>query len=454
MKLMGRRAWIVLVFCALFSVGIGALLGGYAKDAPRWATYPANRYFYSGGRLIRAGTIYDRNGAALAETVDGQRRYHESADVRRALMHLTGDPGGNVASSLQVAMRDKLTGWSAVTGAYTFPGAGGQDLHTTVDAALCRAAYEALDGRPGAVGIMNYRTGELLCMVSSPTFDPQKPPDLAADPEAYEGVYLNRLLSASFAPGSVFKLVTAAAALDCLPGVGERTFSCDGLLTLEDGRITCPHAHGEQTLGQAMTNSCNVAFAQLALELGETRLTQYAQKAGFGRRGLTLDGIPVSGGSFTLADATQADLGWAGVGQYKTLAVPLDYLLYVSAIANDGRAVTPHILRGAGDGLFGLWTRPGERVLAADTAETLTGLMRDNVLNNYGEGKLAAYRLCAKTGTAEVGGGKAPHAWFVGFLDSAEAPLCFVVLVENGGSGGSVAAGIAKTLLAQAIKLD
>ncbi len=109
----------------------------------------------------------------------------------------------------------------------------GNDLKLTLDARVCAAAFKALGGRPGAVGAYNYKTGELVCMVSSPSFDPVNPPDLSGDGGKYKGAYINRFLSAAFTPGSVFKLVTAAAAIDHLSDIGEQTFACKGSLTVE-----------------------------------------------------------------------------------------------------------------------------------------------------------------------------------------------------------------------------
>ena len=107
----------------------------------------------------------------------------------------------------------KLTGYNVITGANTIF-SGGRDLYLTIDADVCAEAYKALNGYKGTVGVYNYKTGEIICMISSPTYDPSDPPDIEDGDEAYDGVYINRLLSAKFTPGSTFKLITAAAAID------------------------------------------------------------------------------------------------------------------------------------------------------------------------------------------------------------------------------------------------
>ena len=140
---------------------------------------------------------------------------------------------------------DPLTGTSA----------GGHKVYLTIDAGLNAAALDALNGRKGAVAVYNYRTGDVLCMVSSPTFDPADPPEIRDGDSRYDGVYLNRVLSSTFAPGSVFKLVTTAAALENLDGALDRHFTCTGRLELDGGVITCPYAHGEMDLYDALARS-------------------------------------------------------------------------------------------------------------------------------------------------------------------------------------------------------
>ncbi len=455
MKLLGQRAWVLMTICILFSVGMLILLYTYVSDAGTWATYPVNQHLYRSGRLIGAGTIYDRNGVALASTENGKRHYNDSTTVRKALMHLTGDSDGNVATGLQVSYRKTLTGWNFFTGAYSYDGKYGNNITTTVDASLCRMAYEAMDGRRGTVGVMNYKTGELLCMISTPTFDPADPPNVADNPEKFEGVYINRLLSSSFTPGSIFKLVTAMAAIENVTDLSERSFTCNGVLELDGGRITCPSNHGTQDFGQMLTNSCNCAFARLAIDIGADKLYACAERAGFNRTDMRLDDIHVSGGSFTLDGANESELGWAGVGQYRTLLNPLSYLQFIGSIANGGERVSPHIVKSVDGSLnrqraFGSTSGAS---MSRETAERLGKMMRNNVLNNYGEGHLSDYKLCGKTGTAEVGGDKSPHSWFTGFLDSEAAPLCVIVLIENGGSGRAAALGVARQVLDKAITL-
>ena len=454
MKLIGRRAWILMIICILFFVGMGFFIISYIKEAPTWASSPMNKHIYIDGHLANAGEILDINGQILASSENGIRHYNDDQQTREALMHLVGDNSGSVATSIQVNYRDKLVGWNFLNGVYSFEDRIGENIRTTVDADLARTAYMALNGRKGTVGIMNYKTGDLICMVSSTSFDPSNPPDVSQDPERYDGVYINRLLSAKYAPGSIFKLVTASAAINEISDINTRTFRCSGSTIIEGGEITCMQAHGTQNFTQTMVNSCNVAYAEMAEEIGKRAMTKYAENAGL-NVDLSMGNIDVTTGIFDLSNADNLAIAWAGVGQYETLINPLSYLQFVASIANDGKTVSPRVI----DSIETAKGRPTSLNLKlpegssmdTNTAVALQSMMRACVTDNYGEGGLAGYNMCAKTGTAEVGSENEPHSWFCGYLDSDAAPYAFITIVENGGYGRSAAFDIATKVLQEAV---
>ncbi|HML38948.1 MAG TPA: penicillin-binding transpeptidase domain-containing protein [Bacillota bacterium] len=454
MKLLTRRAFGVLVLTLLLVFGLVFFAVEYAADASSWALHATNKHLYADGKLKIAGKIYDRNGAVLLQTSDGVQKYNENKAVRQAVMHAVGDSYGNIATGLQVVYGDWLSGWDPVNGAYRFNDSVysvNSDMKLTLDSQLCTVAYNAMNGRKGAVGVYNYKTGEILCMVSTPTFDPANPPDVAANPNKYEGVYINRLLSTAYTPGSVFKLVTAAAAIDELPNINERVFHCDGKKVIGGITVTCPSPHGDVTFDEALAVSCNITFAEISQELGGNTLQKYADKAGF-NSSLKVSGIRTATGKTNIADAEGGDLAWAGIGQYSDTANPLNFMSYVGAIANDGVRITPKLVasKGLAPGLFDGTQK--KQVLSPATAERLKAMMRNNVIKNYGENNFKGLELCAKSGTAEVGQGKEPHSWFVGFLDREDYPLAFVVVIENGGSGSKAAGSVAAKVLKAAVK--
>ncbi|HOU10468.1 MAG TPA: penicillin-binding transpeptidase domain-containing protein, partial [Clostridiales bacterium] len=213
MKNIAKRAGVLYALAAAFIVGLVILTAQFAVNGGAWSSNRFNRHIYTRGQIASAGAITDRNGEVLAKSDGGKRLYHESRAVRKATLHAVGDTEGFISTGIQSAYRQELTGYSFLNGIYTLKKYGrGSDIRLTLDANACAAAYNALDGRKGTVGVYNYKTGELLCMVSAPSYDVNNKPSAMAlaSQEKYEGVYLNRFLSGLYTPGSTFKVVTAA----------------------------------------------------------------------------------------------------------------------------------------------------------------------------------------------------------------------------------------------------
>lgn len=453
MKLISSRSMVVKVLSLLIVIGLLLFSYRYVKNASWWAQYPANKHYYNNGHLISSGKIYDRSNNILYEVVDGKTYFNESKRVRTAVMHTTGDLYGNVATGAQVAFGDFLTGWDLLNGAFAHDKDGGNDLKLTIDSNLSAEAYELLNGRKGAVGVYNYKTGEIITMASSPSFDPQNSVNIEENPEMYEGVYINRFLSASFTPGSVFKLITAAAAIDNIDDIESKAFHCSGEYNINGDVVTCLSAHGDIDFKDALAVSCNCAFAEISLELGGAALQEYAEKVGF-NSSLKVDGIETAKSVINARNAVGADLAWAGIGQYTDLVNPLNFMAYVGAIANDGVMVYPKIIKNNNFPSFMKHCLAGDekRILPHDTAVKLKSMMRNNVQAVYGEKKYEGLNLAAKSGTAEVGEGKVPHSWFVGFMDREDCPLAFVVVIENGGIGSRAAGSVAGKVLRSAME--
>ncbi len=460
MRRISKRVYVLLAFVLGFAGGLGVLIFSLGLHGAAWAGNRANAHAFSGGELSNAGGVYDRNGVALIASKDGKRIWPESKTMRMATLHAVGDPQGFISAGAQSVFRSTLIGWTPLNGMYSLARYGrGSDVLLNLDANLCATAYKALDGRKGAVGVMNYQTGELLCMVSSPSFDPLKKPKDIDDSEKYEAVYLNRLLHGLFTPGSTFKVVTAACAIENIPDLDSRTFTCNGRYATGEGYVICRAKHGKLTFQEALNESCNSAFAQLALELGQAKLRATAQALGF-NQSFAVDGITLSGSRFATGDLNALELGWAGVGQHTTLANPAHMLMLMGAVANGGKGVLPQLVMatrgpsghvtafGGGKARF---DRPKTGIeMNSATAERLKALLRSNVMDEYDpDGRNEELRLCGKTGTAEVDG-KTPHSWFVGFSLAEETPYAVVVVGENAGGGRAVAYEIAVKALSAA----
>jgi len=362
------------------------------------------------------------------------------------------DPAGNISTGANRVYPDKLAGYNLITGTYSLSGEG-RNVYLTVDADLCEAADEALYGRSGTVGVYNYQTGEIICLVSSPNYDPYDPPQLDADDTS--GIYINRFFSASFSPGSIFKLVTAAAAIENKSDYSSWTVECEGEIDYGSGdEVTCMGHHGEISLKQALADSCNCYFGKLAEELGPDIMNEYVEKTGL-TKNRKIDGITTAAGSFEFPDSG-VNLAWAGIGQHKDLVNPCTMMMYMGAIANGGQAVKPRLIEDVRFTVFNLpASLPGKSrdisMIDEETADILKGYMRYNVEDNYGTYNFPDLNICAKSGTAEVGADQTPNAWFSGFLDDEDHPYAFIVLVENGGSGSSVAGSVANKVLQEVV---
>lgn len=446
MKQISKRAAALFIMVLLFLTGIGFFLFRFVISADNWATYPTNRALYTDGSLVEAGTITDRNGTVLAQTVDGVRSFADSSSIRKATFHAVGDLSGKVSTGIHSAFLKQLTGYDLVNGTYSVSGEG-KDIQLTLDADLCVTALNALGSYSGTVGVYNYKTGEIICMVSTPTMDPYDADSASGDDGS--GVYVNRLLSGLYAPGSVFKLVTTTAALNTNANALDQSFTCSGGAEIEGEWVSCLGNHGTLTLGTALTKSCNAYFAQLAVSLGADVMTQTADKLGF-NKSFYMDGIKCTASKYDVTGARNIDLAWSGMGQQNDMVNPYHYMVLMGAIANGGTPVTPYLVENittaSGIPTYFRLFNFSSRMMSKATANELADMMRNNVLKNYGDSNFPGLELCAKTGTAEIGN-ESPHSWFVGFSQSEDKPYAFVVVAENAGAGIKVAAKIANKVL-------
>lgn len=442
---MRKRRIALLLIPALIISGLAVFFVRYAENRQAWAMSVYNRGIYSSGQLIM-GNIYDRNGIMLSKVEDGVRRFASDETIRRATAHATGDINGNIGTGALKAFMSELVGYNIITGINN----GRSDLYLTIDSELNRTAYEALGGYSGTVAVVNYKTGEILCMVSTPSCDPASSETAEGD-----GVYLNRFLSASYTPGSVFKIITLIAALEEIPDIMEREFTCNGSVEIDGEAVNCHSVHGTLKIEDAFAQSCNCAFAEIAIELGDDTIIEYAESLGL-TSSVDIDGIQTASGSFDTAENDRYT-AWLGIGQYRDLVNPASMLRLVSAIANGGAAPEFRLISGQGTALLSFIDAMehrgdrSDRLVSSAISEQMTAMMDYNVYSNYGDGNFPGLELCAKSGTAEVGGDKAPHSWFVGFITNEEYPLAFVVVAENGGSGAGTAGRIANTVLQSAI---
>ncbi len=446
MKKVSGRAIFPLILAIVLLAGTVLLCVRYFVKAGEWVTFSGSPHVYTGVNLD-GGVVTDRDGALLLDSTDG-RTYSADAVTRTATMHLLGDRYGYIQAPLLGSFADDMIGFDKINGLY---GAEGTEANAalTLSAAAQTAAYQALGNYHGTVGVYNYKTGEILCAVTSPSYDPDNMPDVDADTSGvYDGVYVNRFFQAAYTPGSIFKIVTLAAAIETVPDWESLTFTCEGKTIIGGQEIICEGVHGTITLKQALAHSCNVAFGELAGKVGTKALMEYAEKLGLSES-FECDGIPVKAGTVDLKDADAGDLAWAGIGQYTDQVNALTFMRAMGRIAGGGTGAEPYLMAKITRGektAYEAKTETSSRALKAETAAKLTEYLRNNVATMYGDWQFGGLNVCAKSGTAEHEG-KTADAMFAGFCVDENCPLAFVVFVENGGSGSAVAAPIAAKVL-------
>lgn len=442
-----KRTWLMGLFLVILLGGMGTFLVEYATNASIWITAAGSPHVYNKGNL-GTGTVVDRSGNLLLSLNDG-RRYSADAQTRKSTLHWLGDRKGSISAGAVANYADALTGFSLVDGVYNYSGTGGVET-LTLSARVQNAALNAMNGRKGTVAVYNYRTGEILCAVTSPTFDPDNMPDIASDQTgAYDGVYLNRFLQGSYTPGSIFKVVTCAAALDCVPGIEEMTFVCYGKLAYGETAVTCEAAHGTLTLKTALANSCNCAFAQIAEKVGKKNMLKYVEQFQITQK-LKFDGVTTAAGKYDIEDTGKASFAWSCIGQHSDLVNPCRYMTFMGQIAGGGQAAVPYLVSQVTSGdkiTYQAQTKYTDRIMSESLAQKMQSYMRSNVELTYGSWKFSGLTVCAKSGTAQLGGGQQSNAMFSGFVTDPQYPLAFFVAVENGGYGSATCIPILQSVL-------
>ena len=452
---------------ALVCIGllfVAGLYGVYSVTTygPRWLSSSKNSRTTAARKAVIQGDILDRNGVVLASTDEnGERTYQKSAASRSAVVHLVGDPQGKVGNAVDSFMSSYLlgmeTGFSErVLALVKGEQRRGDDVTLTVDSVLSTRIARAFStgaktkGKSGAVVVLNYKTGEVLASVSLPVFDPLNIPENVEDDAL--SPFWNRALRSTLPPGSTFKIVTAAAALQNLPDASTHVYTCTGATQVLDRTITDAGnaQHGELKMEKAFTVSCNSAFAQMALLMGDDALRKTAESFGFNENFLFRD-LVVENSVYPTQNRNAVEIAWSGAGQSQVAATPMHMAMIAACVANDGVMMEPRLTRkvvsSAGVIRVRYTAKTYKRVLDEATAATLQAYMKNVVASGTGTAaKVSGLSIAGKTGSAESSqNGKAvTHAWFVGYIDSDALPYAVCVLVEDGGGGGSVAAPIAQ----------
>ena len=454
----------------LILLGLFILLTGYFYYSlflysDRWFSDPNNtrvRVDMENPEIV-PGSIMDRNRQVLVETktsggknntVTYYRDYHKDS---KYAAHVVGSKQlGIGGESLYIRY---LLGYDNSLFERIYQKAfldreQGNNVILTIDIKLQKLISEKMGKAKGSVVVMNPQTGEILALVSQPSFNPS-----ALDDEPAEESLLNKASYGKYTPGSIMKVITAAAALESMENINVQTFVCTGTTDVNGISINCAgnKVHGEVNLSKALEVSCNAYFAQLVYDMGWKQFLQTAEGFGFNKDFLFSD-IRTAKSQLPINRRTDdEELLWSAVGQGKVLVTPLHMAMLASSIANGGPMPEPRLV-------YGIETR-NRRIrlsnnnllstpISIETANALKNMMINVVEHGTGTKARSTGMLTAgKTGTAEVGEGKKPHAWFIGFAPAENPSLAIALVLENGGSGGSQAAPLAGKILREAAKL-
>lgn len=412
---------------------------------------------------IIPGSIMDRNQTVLVETksktgkddaVTYYRNYHKDS---KYAAHVVGSKQYGIGA--EVLYIRYLLGYDNNLFERIYQKAfldqeQGNNVILTIDIKLQKFISNAMGKKKGSVVLMNPQTGEILALVSQPSFDPSEITE-----ELEEESLFNKAAYGQYPPGSIMKVVTAAAALESMEGINDYVIDCKGSTEIDGVVVNCygEEAHGEVNLSRAMEVSCNAYFAQISLDMDWKQLKKTGEAFGFNKDFLFSD-IKTTKSRLPITRQTDAEeLAWSGIGQGRVLVTPLHMAMIASTIANGGTMPEPRLI-------YGIETRTGRirlqnsndltSPISPETAQAISNMMVDVVENGTGHRAQSTGMLTAgKTGTAEVGSEKQPHAWFIGFAPAEKPTLAIAVILENAGTGGRNAAPLAGKILREAAKL-
>ena len=474
---LGKRLSHSMLFCsALFALLVANLTMIMVVQADYYQGMPGNNHSLAKEARTERGTISTYDGVVLAQSVpteDGTfERVYPAGDLASQVVGYSSARFGT--SGIEQAYNDTLKGkenfasWTDVLNSFAGIGGAGNDVALTLNSKIQQAAQDALSGETGACVVMDPDTGAILAMASSPTYDAADFETVIeqANADSSDTRLINRAIHALYSPGSTFKIVSLATALE--DGVADENTVYDAPGSMEIGNADVVNfdgnSYGRLTLAQATELSANTAFGQLGVEMGADALVAGAEDFGFNKDiefALTLYTSLMPDPD----DMTEWETAWAAagenVGENKTANHPspngpqatvLEMALVGSAIANDGTIMQPYIVDG-------VYNANGERSFTAQptklmqaVSETTAGRVRDvlvGVVNN-GTGTDAAIdgvQVAGKTGTAEKVDGN--DSWFVGMAPADDPRVVVALIIEDGeeGVGAQKAQNVLKTAL-------
>lgn len=455
---------LLYFFAALFLALVGQLTYVQVYAAPELKTHAANTRSLEAEMRVERGLILSSDGVVLAqnrEEGDYFFREYPLGELTSPWLGYNslryGRAGIERVFNEELAGRTEELAVRNLLDLVTGRPRRGADLHLTIDTQIQTAAASALGSRKGAVVALDPETGAIRGMVSWPRFDPNSLDEIWEELNAdQDRPLLNRALNGLYPPGSAFKPVVAAGALQRNLAQAESRFVDEGEWLAGGFRVTNygGNVFGEHDLVEAMARSVNTTFAKLAVQMGAAELASAARAFGWEEEPPL--GLDVTPSAFPdPAGMDRAHVAQVGFGQGELLATPLQMALVAAAISNEGRVMAPYLVQEVRDYRGSVlrrarpeqWLTAVSAPVAADVRDMMVAVVRSGT---GGAAALPGVTVAGKTGTAELGSG-GDHAWFIGFAPAEDPQIAVAVIVENGGTGGAVAAPVAREVLAAAL---
>lgn len=464
---------VMLVFLILFIALISYITYIYMFNSEKAVASTFNQRLWAERNKVLRGTIYDKDMIPLTKStkisaVSQKEQYLQGEVFAHAIGYMNPVYG---LAGLEKKYDAELmeTGDNVVSKFLDFNKKEeekvGNGLRTTLDSKLQKVAYTALKGKRGAVVALNPKTGEILAMVSMPTYDPNNLEKNWKGMLANKDMPLiNRAVSGLYPPGSIFKTITAISALENLPGVYNKSFQDNGTLVFNESS-SLKNYDGE-VLGKidfktAYLHSSNVFFGSLGIDLGNSDLKETAEKFYF-NKDTPASGLTIENSQFPSYKSNEkGNIAQSAIGQAAVLASPMEMALVASTVANDGIMVQPmlvkEILSSKGKSIKKIDPKAVGETMSKETARTMKDLMKGVVAEGTGgNAAVPGITVCGKTGTADHKGDASkqvgPHSWFIGFAPYENPQIAIAVIVEEGGVGGGVAAKITSQMISAYLK--
>lgn len=472
-----RLTVTVFVFTGLFAILIGNLTYIQVFQAKNIQSMPSNNHTIMRAAYIKRGSIITSDGVTLAESVqNADGTYSRSYPNGNLAAHTVGYYSTQYGSTgIEASMNDTLTGsrdyssWKNAVNSLAGITQPGNTVKLTINSSIQQAAEQALAGKKGAIVVLDPRTGAVLAKASAPTYDNSNVDSLMGNGnDESQGSLVDRSTQSLYTPGSAFKVVTLAAALDSGKATLDQSFESPSSMKIGDADVTnhLNANYGTVSLERAFALSSNVVFGQLATDIGADALTQYARAFGYGQSlgqdfGTAESIIPDAGAM------TEWELAWAGagqpVGQGHTpgpQTTVMQNAVIAAAIANNGIAMKPYVvaqtLSPEGTVVKTTQSRSLGQAISSDTAAKVKEAMLEVVEDGTGQvAQVSGVKVAGKTGTAEIGSGNI-NSVFIGFAPYDTPTVAISVMLEDytEDSGEASAAELASQVLKVALAVQ